>query len=137
MTQKQIIKDTMFLSQKSIPATSSDLKDATDLTDTLIANQNKAAGLAANMIGVQKNIIAFFAGPVTMVMFNPKIIAKSGEYETKEGCLSLTGQRPTKRYREITVEFQNYNFETIKQTFTDFVAEVIQHEIDHTNGIII
>lgn len=137
MTQKQIIKDTMFLSQKSIPATPADLGDATDLTDTLIANQNKAAGLAANMIGVSKNIIAFFAGPVTMVMFNPKIIAKSGEYTTQEGCLSLTGQHPTKRYREITVEFQNYNFEKITQTFTDFVAEVIQHEIDHTNGIII
>ncbi|QNQ81567.1 peptide deformylase [Lactobacillus sp. PV037] len=137
MSKKSIVKDVMFLSQKSTPATTADIQVAQDLTDTLIANKERAVGLAANMIGVQKNIIAFFAGPLPMVMFNPRIINKSGEYHTQEGCLSLSGQRPTTRYREITVEFQNHNFEKTTQSFTGFVAEVIQHEIDHTKGIII
>lgn len=137
MTQQNIIHDVMFLNQKSTPATKADIQAANDLRDTLVANSDRAAGLAANMIGVQKDIIAFFVGPLPMVMLNPKIVKKSGEYTTSEGCLSLDGQRSTKRYKEITVQYENLNFEKQTQDFTGFVAEVIQHEIDHCNGILI
>lgn len=137
MTQQNIIHDVMLLSQKSTPATQADIQSANDLRDTLVANQDRAAGLAANMIGVRKDIIALFVGPFPMVMLNPKIIKKSGEYTTSEGCLSLTGQRSTKRYKDITVQYENLNFEKQTQNFTGFVAEVIQHEVDHCNGILI
>lgn len=137
MTQQNIIHDVMFLNQKSTPATKADIQAANDLRDTLVANSDRAAGLAANMIGVQKDIIAFFVGPLPMVMLNPKIIKKFGEYTTSEGCLSLNGQRSTKRYKDITVQYENLNFEKQTQDFTGFVAEVIQHEIDHCNGILI
>lgn len=137
MTQQNIIHDVMLLSQKSTPVTKADLQAATDLRDTLVANSDRAAGLAANMIGVRKNIIAFFIGPLPMVMLNPKIIKKSGKYTTSEGCLSLDGQRSTNRYRDITVQYENLNFEKQTQNFSGFVAEVIQHEIDHCNGILI
>lgn len=137
MTQQNIIHDVMFLNQKSTPATKADIQAANDLRDTLVANSDRAAGLAANMIGVQKDIIAFFVGPLPMVMLNPKIIKKSGEYTTSEGCLSLDGQRSTKRYKDITVQYENLNFEKQTQDFTGFVAEVIQHEVDHCNGILI
>ena len=137
MTQQNIIHDVMLLSKKSATATKADIQAANDLRDTLVANNDRAAGLAANMIGVHKDIIAFFAGPLPMVMLNPKIIKKSGEYITSEGCLSLEGQRPTKRYKNINVQYENLNFEKQTQNFTGFVAEVIQHEIDHCNGILI
>lgn len=137
MTQQNIIHNQLTLSIKSTPAKQADLTIAQDLKATLLANKNKAAGLAANMIGQHKRIIALFIGPLPIVMLNPTIIAVSDEYLTQEGCLSLSGQRATKRFKNITVKYQNENFETHEQQFSDFTAEVIQHEIDHCNGILI
>lgn len=137
MAQQNIIHNQLTLSLKSAPATSTDLTIAQDLRDTLLANKDKAAGLAANMIGQNKRIIALFIGPLPIVMLNPVITSSSGEYLTQEGCLSLTGQRSTKRFKNITVQYQNENLEIHKQEFSDFTAEVIQHEIDHCNGILI
>ena len=137
MAVKPIIHDELSLKFKSLAATKDDLEDANDLKDTLLANQGKAAGLAANMIGVQKRIIALFIGPLPILMLNPIITEKSEPYLAYEGCLSLTGERSTERFKTITVKYQNENFETRKQTFSDFTAEVIQHEIDHCNGILI
>lgn len=137
MTAQNIIHDQLFLSQKSTSANRADLKIAEDLRDTLLANRDKAAGLAANMIGKNKRIIAFYVGPLPLVMLNPQIIRRSGEYLTSEGCLSLNGERKTKRYKTITVTYQNMSLETKTQEFTGFIAEVIQHEIDHCEGILI
>ncbi|MDF7671669.1 peptide deformylase [Lactobacillus sp. ESL0701] len=137
MTAKKIIRDTLFLKQKAQEATKEDYQTAIDLRDTLIAERESAAGLAANMIGVNKKIIAFYMGDLPIVMINPQIIAQSGQYSTEEGCLSLFGLRKTERYRAITVEYQNLNFEIQKQSFTDFIAETIQHEVDHCAGILI
>lgn len=137
MTAQNIIHDQLFLSQKSTSANRADLKIAEDLRDTLLANRDKAAGLAANMIGKNKRIIAFYVGPLPLVMLNPRIIRRSGEYLTSEGCLSLNGERKTKRYKTITVTYQNISLETKTQEFTGFIAEVIQHEIDHCEGILI
>ena len=137
MTAQNIIHDQLFLSQKSTSANRADLKIAEDLRDTLLANRDKAAGLAANMIGKNKRIIAFYVGPLPLVMLNPRIIRRSGEDLTSEGCLSLNGERKTKRYKTITVTYQNMSLETKTQEFTGFIAEVIQHEIDHCEGILI
>ncbi len=137
MTAQNIIHDQLFLSHKSTSANRADLKIAEDLRDTLLANRDKAAGLAANMIGKNKRIIAFYVGPLPLVMLNPQIIRRSGEYLTSEGCLSLNGERKTKRYKTITVTYQNMSLETKTQEFTGFIAEVIQHEIDHCEGILI
>lgn len=137
MTAQNIIHDQLFLSQKSTSANRADSKIAEDLRDTLLANRDKAAGLAANMIGKNKRIIAFYVGPLPLVMLNPRIIRRSGEYLTSEGCLSLNGERKTKRYKTITVTYQNMSLETKTQEFTGFIAEVIQHEIDHCEGILI
>lgn len=137
MTAQNIIHDQLFLSQKSTSANRADLKIAEDLRDTLLANRDKAAGLAANMIGKNKRIIAFYVGPLPLVMLNPQIIRRSGEYLTSEGCLSLNGERKTKRYKTITVTYQNMSLETKTQEFTGFIAEIIQHEIDHCEGILI
>lgn len=137
MTAQNIIHDQLFLSQKSTSANRADLKVAEDLRDTLLANRDKAVGLAANMIGKNKRIIAFYVGPLPLVMLNPQITKKSGEYLTEEGCLSLSGERKTKRYRRITVTYQDMNLNTKTQEFTDFIAEVIQHEVDHCEGILI
>lgn len=137
MTAQNIIHDQLFLSQKSTSANRADLKVAEDLRDTLLANRDKAVGLAANMIGKNKRIIAFYVGPLPLVMLNPQITKKSGEYFTEEGCLSLSGERKTKRYRTITVTYQDMNLSTKTQEFTDFIAEVIQHEVDHCEGILI
>lgn len=137
MTAQNIIHDQLFLSQKSTSANRADLKIAEDLRDTLLANRDKAAGLAANMIGKNKRIIAFYVGPLPLVMLNPQIIRRSGEYLTSEGCLSLNGERKTKRYKTITVTYQNMSLEPKTQEFTGFIAEVIQHEIDHCEGILI
>ncbi|WP_052543312.1 peptide deformylase [Lactobacillus sp. OTU4228] len=137
MTAQNIIHDQLFLSQKSTSANRADLKVAEDLRDTLLANRDKAVGLAANMIGKNKRIIAFYVGLLPLVMLNPQITKKSGEYLTEEGCLSLSGERKTKRYRAITVTYQDMNLNTKTQEFTDFIAEVIQHEVDHCEGILI
>lgn len=137
MTIQNIIHDQLFLSQKSTVANKNDLKIAEDLRDTLLANRNKAAGLAANMIGKNKRIIAFYVGPFPLLMINPQIIAKSEEYMTKERCLLLNGERNVKRYQKITVSYQNMNLEKVTQEFSGFVAETIRHEIDHCNGILI
>lgn len=137
MTAQNIIHDQLFLSQKSTSANRADLKIAEDLRDTLLANRDKAAGLAANMIGKNKRIIAFYVVPLPLVMLNPQIIRRSGEYLTSEGCLSLNGERKTKRYKTITVTYQNMSLETKTQEFTGFIAEVIQHEIDHCEGVLI
>ena len=137
MTQQNIIHNQLTLSLKSSPASQADLNVAQDLKDTLLANKDKAAGLAANMIGQYKRIIALFIGPLPLVMLNPVITSATNEYVTQEGCLSLNGQRSTKRFKNITVKYQNENFETHEQKFSNFTAEVIQHEIDHCNGILI
>ena len=137
MTAKTIIKDQWRLMQKANDADQNDLVVGKDLLDTLLANRERAAGLAANMIGVNKRVIAFYAGPLAIVMYNPEIVVKSGSYQTEEGCLSLVGTRPTTRYETIVVKYQDQNFERKTQEFTGFIAEVIQHEIDHCQGILI
>ena len=134
---KPIMKDPIFLAQKSIPATKEDLEIAQDLRDTLEANKDGCVGMAANMIGVLKRIIIFDDNGKASVMFNPEIIKYSQPYETEEGCLSLTGTRKTKRYKTIKVQYQNEEFQTRLKTYTDWTAQIIQHEIDHCNGILI
>ena len=134
---KEIIHDVHFLSQKSTPATSADIQAVRDLKATFIPNSDRAAGLAANMIGIHKRIIVFGLGKLPVMMINPEIIAQDTPYQTTEGCLSLDGVRPTQRFKHITVKFQNEQFQWQTQDFTDLIAEVIQHEIDHCNGILI
>ena len=134
---RPIMKDRFFLSQKSKPATKEDVSVAQDLLDTLAAHRDGCVGMAANMIGVAKRIIVFTHDGSDMVMFNPEIIKQTGPYETEEGCLSLTDVRPTTRYRTITVRYQNAAFQSKQRTFHDWSAQIIQHEIDHCNGIII
>jgi peptide deformylase len=134
---KQIVKDILFLSQKAEKATEKDKYIAYELLETLNANKDKCVGLAANMIGYNKSIICVSSGLYDFIMINPIIIKKAKEYETEEGCLSLIGQRKCKRYKEIEVEYFDINFNKKHGKYTDFVAEIIQHEIDHTNGIII
>ncbi len=134
---KEIIKDELFLAQKSLHATIDDLNVAKDLLETLIANQDRCVGLAANMIGVLKCVIAFEDDGEYFTMFNPKIIKCDYPYKAKESCLSLSGTRETKRYKSIKVEYQNDKMQTRIKTFKDFTAQIIQHEIDHCNGIII
>ena len=135
---KEVVHDPIFLAMKSEPATAEDLQVAQDLLDTLIANKEGCVGMAANMIGVRKRIIAFDNEGTYMVMFNPEIVKMSGPYETAEGCLSLLGgPRPCKRYETIKVQWQNEKFQTRIKTFTGWTAQIIQHEIDHLNGILI
>lgn len=134
---KEIVKDVMFLSQKAEKATEKDKYIATDLLDTLKANKDRCVGLAANMIGYNKAIICVSGGLYDFVMINPIITNKSGEYQTEEGCLSLIGERKCKRYKEIEVDYLDINFNKQHGKYTEFVAEIIQHEIDHTNGVII
>lgn len=134
---RDVMKDTFFLSQKSIPAVPEDLSVAQDLLDTLKANREGCVGMAANMIGVAKCIIAFEHNGTYMLMFNPQIIRQSGPYEAEEGCLSLTGLRKTKRWQSIKVQYQNEAFQTRFKKFTGWTAQIIQHEIDHCNGIVI
>ena len=132
-----IMKDPMFLAQKSLPAGEEDLQTALDLVETLEAHQDGCVGMAANMIGVLKRIIAFDNNGEYMVMLNPEIIKYSDAYETEEGCLSLPGKRKTKRYRSIKVKYQNLQLQTRIKTFTGWTAQIIQHEIDHCSGILI
>ncbi len=134
---KNIVHDPFFLGQRSEIATALDLVTAKDLLDTLIANREGCVGMAANMIGVKKRIIVFDNGGVYMTMLNPEIIKKSGEYETEEGCLSLSGVRKTKRFQFITVRYQDTKMKWSEQGFFGWTAEIIQHEIDHCNGILI
>lgn len=134
---REICKDETFLAQKAVLATAADLGVAQDLMETLIAHKDGCVGMAANMIGVNKRIIAFENDGEYMVMFNPVIVKQSGAYETDEGCLSLTGTRKTKRHKVIKVQWQNEKFQTRLKTFTGWTAEIIQHEIDHCEGILI
>ena len=134
---REICRDETFLSQKAAPATADDLATAQDLLDTLTAHKDGCVGMAANMIGVNKRIIAFDNAGTYMVMFNPVIIRQSGPYEAEEGCLSLSGVRKTKRFQTVKVQWQNEKFQTRLKTFTGWTAEIIQHEIDHCEGILI
>ena len=134
---REICRDETFLSQKAAPATADDLATAQDLLDTLTAHRDGCVGMAANMIGVCKRIIAFDNEGTYMVMFNPVIVRQSGPYEAQEGCLSLSGVRKTKRFQTIKVQWQNEQFQTRLKTFTGWTAEIIQHEIDHCEGILI
>ena len=134
---REICKDETFLAQKAAPATADDLATAQDLLDTLTAHKDSCVGMAANMIGVCKRIIAFDNEGTYMVMFNPVIVRQSGPYEAQEGCLSLSGVRKTKRFQTIKVQWQNEQFQTRLKTFTGWTAEIIQHEIDHCEGILI
>ena len=134
---RDICKDELFLSQKSEPATADDPSVAQDLLDTLAAHKDGCVGMAANMIGVNKRIIIFDNEGAYQVMFNPVIVKQSGPYQTEEGCLSLTGRRPTKRWKSIKVQWQNETFQTRLKTFTGWTAEIIPHEIDHCEGIVI
>ena len=134
---RPIMKDPIFLAQKSAAATAEDLAVAQDLLDTLEAHKDGCVGMAANMIGVSKRIIAFDNAGSYMVMFNPMIVKSAEPYSTEEGCLSLPGVRTTRRYRSIKVQYQNEKFQVRLKTFTGWTAQIIQHEIDHCNGILI
>lgn len=134
---REICKDEMFLSQKAESATPDDLTAAADLLETLMHHQDGCVGMAANMIGVNKRIIAFETDEGYMVMFNPEIVKKSEPYEAQENCLSLVGTRPAKRFQSIKVRWQNEKFQERQKTFTGWTAQIIQHEIDHCEGIII
>ncbi len=134
---KPIVRDVIFLAQKSDPATFEDLPVATDLRDTLTANAERCVGMAANMIGVSKRIIIFDDDGDYTVLFNPELIKFSAPFQTEEGCLSLDGTRPVKRYKSIKVKYQNEDFQTRIKTYTGWTAQIIQHELDHLDGIII
>ena len=134
---REIMRDEAFLSQKAEPATLEDLPVAQDLLDTLTAHRSGCVGMAANMIGVCKRIIVFDNEGKYTVMFNPEIIKKSGSYEAEEGCLSLSGTRKAKRWQSIKVQYQNEQFQIRFKTFTGWTAQIIQHEIDHCEGVLI
>ena len=135
---KELMHDPIFLGGKSEVATRKDLQTTQDLLDTLTAHKDSCVGMAANMIGVKKRIIAFDNEGKYMVMFNPEIIKKSGPYDAEESCLSLLGgPRKCKRYQSIKVQWQTEKFETRIKTFTGWTAQIIQHEIDHCNGVLI
>ena len=135
---KEVVHDPFLLSIKSEPATPEDLETAKDLLDSLIAHKDGCVGMAANMIGIHKRIIVFDNEGTYMTMFNPEILKNSDPYETEEGCLSLLGgPRKCKRFQSIKVRWQNEQFQTRIKTFTGWSAQIIQHEIDHCNGILI
>ncbi len=134
---REIMKDTAFLSQKAEIAVAEDVSVARDLLETLEAHRDGCAGMAANMIGINKRIIAFDNEGKYMVMFNPEIIKKSGPYQAQEGCLSLPGTRTAKRWKSIKVQYQTETFQTRFKTFTGWTAQIIQHEIDHCEGVLI
>ncbi len=133
----EIMRDEAFLAQRAEPAAPEDLPIAQDLLDTLAAHKDGCVGMAANMIGVNKRIIIFDNGGNYMVMLNPEIVKKSGPYQAEEGCLSLSGVRKAKRWRSIKVQYQNERFQTRFKTFTGWTAQIIQHEIDHCEGVLI
>lgn len=134
---REIMKDETFLAQKAEPATQEDLGVAQDLLDTLMAHKEGCVGMAANMIGVNKRIIVFDNEGSYMLMFNPEIVKKSGAYTAEEGCLSITGTRKAKRWKSIKVQYQNEKFQTRFKTFSGWTAQIIQHEIDYCEGILI
>ena len=134
---KQIVRDIFFLGQPSEPATQADLSVGRDLLDTLQANREACVGMAANMIGVKKNIIIVNMGLIDVVMFNPVIISRRGRYETEEGCLSLEGVRKTTRYQEIEVEYYDSSWKKQRQKLSGWTAKIAQHEIDLLSGKII
>ena len=134
---RPIIHDPFFLAQKSEMATEADRQVAEDLLDTLRANLDRCVGMAANMIGVKKAVIVVAAGPIQFVMINPVITKKKGAYQTEEGCLSLEGVRPCTRYQEIEVDYQDQNFQKQHGKYSGWVAQIIQHEVDHVQGIVI
>ena len=135
---RELMHDPLFLARKSTEATKEDLPIAQDLLDTLAAHRESCVGMAANMIGQTKRIIAFDCDGKLMLMLNPQIISASEEYETEEGCLSLLGgPRKTKRFRKIKVRYQTTDFQIRLKTFTGWTAQIIQHEVDHCNGILI
>ena len=135
---KEVVHDPVFLALKSEKATAEDMQTAQDLLDTLAANKEVCVGMAANMIGVRKRIIVFDNEGVYMTMFNPEILKMTDPYDTEEGCLSLLGgPRPCKRYQSIKVQWQNEKFQTRIKTFNGWTAQIIQHEVDHCNGVLI
>ena len=135
---QELVHDPILLARKSAPATKDDLQTARDLLDTLAAHKESCVGMAANMIGITKRIIVFDNEGTYMTMLNPEIISCSGEYGTEEGCLSLLGgPRKTKRFQKIKVRYQNLDLQTRLKTFTGWTAQIIQHEIDHCNGVLI
>lgn len=134
---KEIVRDPIFLQIKSEPASEADLQTARDLLDTLEEHKDGCVGMAANMIGVSKRIIAFDDNGKHTVMFNPEIVKSSGAYEVEEGCLSLSGTRRTKRFRSIKVSYLNEKMLPRVKTYTGFTAQIIQHEIDHCNGVLV
>ena len=134
---REVVHDVLFLGQKSESATQEDKQIAIDLLDTLKAHEEGCVGMAANMIGVKKRIIAVNMGFLNVAMLNPKIVKKSGKYETEEGCLSLEGVRKCTRYQEIEVEYEDMNFKKQRQKYSGWTAQIIQHECDHLEGIII
>ena len=134
---RPIMKDPMFLALPSDPATAADRQTALDLLDTLRAHLEGCVGMAANMIGVRKRIIAVCVGFGQLVMMNPKIVSKSGAYETEEGCLSLVGVRKTTRYQRIEVSYQDIDMKPQRRKFDGYTAQIIQHEVDHCDGILI
>lgn len=134
---KPIMRDPLFLAKKSEPATEADKQVVVDLLDTLKANLDRCVGMAANMIGIRKAIIVVAAGPFQFAMINPVITKKTGAYQTEEGCLSLNGVRPCTRYKEIEVDYLDQNFNKKHGKFSDWTAQIIQHEIDHINGVVI
>ena len=134
---KPIVKDAFFLGQKSDLATKQDLSVGQDLQDTLVANQNRCVGMAANMIGVRKRIIIVNIGFMNLVMYNPVILKKDTPYETEEGCLSLEGVRKTTRYQNIEVEYLDSSWKKRRQKFTGWTAQIVLHEMDHLDGVII
>ncbi len=134
---RPIVRDILFLSQKSKPAVRTDVSVGRDLLDTLNANRDRCAGMAANMIGNCKNIIIVNAGFTSLVMYNPSIVHKDTPYETEEGCLSLDGVRKTTRYQNIEVEYLDSEWKKHRQKYSGWTAQIIQHEMDHLNGILI
>ena len=134
---KSIVKDIFFLNQKSEIATEKDLMVVENLLDTLKANKAGCVGLAANMIGVKKRIIAINMAGINVPMINPVILNKSGQYDTEEGCLSLDGIRKTVRYEDIEVDYLDIKFRKQVKKYSGWIAQIIQHEIDHCDGIII
>ena len=135
---RELMHDPEFLARVSERATAEDLPVAQDLLDTLISHKETCVGMAANMIGVRRRIIVFDNGGTAMLMLNPEIVKQSGPYQTEEGCLSLLGgPRPTRRYRKIKVQYQTMELQTRLKTFEGWTAQIIQHEIDHCNGILI
>jgi len=135
--ERPVMKDPIFLAQRSAPATEDDLETARDLLDTLIAHRDGCVGMAANMIGVARRIIVFDNEGAYMTMLNPEIVKSAEPYEAEEGCLSLPGTRKVRRYRRIKVRYQNERLQVRLKTFTGWTAQIIQHETDHCNGVLI